>query len=167
MIRHGFDLPSRERNVRSGMTITAAAAAALVATAAFSQTGTPASSIQARQGQFREIGTAFKAINDELKKDTPGKFAMATSARQIAGDLRQVRGLFPAGSGPAAGIKTKALPAIWSDHAKFDALNAAATVEADKLVAVMRGGDAAAIRVQAKALGGTCQTCHQQFRAQD
>lgn len=159
----GFEMT--EVSVRSAFGYGLAACAAIVATAAASQAGTPVDAIHARQGQFREIGTAFKAINDELKKDTQGKFAMATSARQISGDLRQVRGLFPAGSN--AGAKTAALPAIWTDHAKFDALNAASTTEADKLVAAIRTGDATAIRTQAKVLGASCQTCHQQFRARD
>ena len=161
-------LDFREISVRLFWGAAAAGAALLVATVAVSQTGTPAAAIQARQGQFREIGTAFKAINDELRKEAPGKFVLGSSARQIAMDLRQVRTLFPVGSGAAGGVKTKALPAIWAQRARFDALNAAATVEADKLVATLRGGgDQAAIAAQAKALGASCKSCHVPFRAPD
>jgi cytochrome c556 len=135
-----------------------------VTSTAVGQSASPAAIIKARQAQFREIGTAFKAINDELKKGTPGKFVMTSSARQIAGNLKQTGTMFPAGSGPSSGVKTKALAAIWAKPTEFSRLNAAAVAEANKLVVVLRGSDAAAISVQVKALGRTCQSCHKPFR---
>lgn len=147
--------------------IVAACGALVAPVIAVGQALTPAAAVQARQGQFREIGTAFKAINDELKKPAPGKFAMGSSARQIATDLQQVGRLFPPGSGPSSGIKTKALPAIWAKQADFAKLNSAAITEANKLVVAMKGTDMAAIGMQAKVLGKTCQGCHQQFRAEN
>ena len=140
-------------------------AMALAATA-FGQSSEP-TPMQTRQSQFREIGTAFKAINDELRKDTPGRFAMGSSARLIAGNLHRVGTLFPPGSGPGAGIKTKAKPNIWTDRAQFDRLNASAASEADRLVAIMKGNDLGAIRAQVPVLGAACKSCHQQFRAED
>lgn len=141
--------------------------ALLAPVTAIGQAPSAADAIQARQRQFREIGTGFKAINDELKKDAPGKFLMGSSARQIAGNLRQVGKLFPTGSGPSSGVKTKALPVIWAKQADFAKFNGAAIAEADKLALVLKGSDIAAMRAQAKVLGKTCQSCHQQFRAED
>lgn len=123
-----------------------------------------ATAIQARQSQFREVGTAFKAINDELRKAAPGKFVLGSSARQIATNLRQVRTMFPAGSLAAPGQKSKALPEIWTTRAAFDKLNASAVAEADKLAMVLRSTDTGAIAKQVKVLGATCQSCHRQFR---
>ncbi len=145
-----------------------AALAGLAATsAAIGQSASSAAIIKARQAQFREIGTAFKAKNDEWKKSAPGKFIMTSSARQIAGNLKQTGTMFPAGSGPSAGVKTKALVAIWQKPAEFSRLNAAAVAEANKLVIVMRGGDTSAISAQVKALGRACQSCHKPFRLDD
>lgn len=144
-----------------------AAAALLSASAVLAQGISASGSIPARQASYRETGTAFKAINDELRKDAPGRFAMGSSARQIAANLRQVVTMFPAGSGPAAGVKTKAKAAIWSDRATFDRLNGAAVRQADVLVAAMRGTDIVAIRTQTQTLGRTCKACHDQFRLAD
>src|SRR5882672_7342935 len=54
-------------------------------------------------------------------------------------------------------VKTAALPAIWSEPAKFkEAVQA--------LVAVSRGGDEAAQKTAIGAVGKTCGGCHQNFR---
>lgn len=133
-------------------------------TAALAEGTPPSASIPARQASYRETGAAFKTINDELRKSAPGRFAMASSARQIEANLRQVAGLFPAGSGPASGVKTKARAVIWSNRAGFDQANVAAVRQADLLVAAMRGTDIAAIRRQTQALGRSCKACHDTYR---
>lgn len=144
-----------------------AVAALLPPSIALAQGLSAPASIQARQANYRETGTAFKAINDELRKSAPGRFIMASSARRIAANLRQVGAFFPAGSGPAAGVKTRARNTIWNNRATFDRLNGVAVVQADGLVAAMRGTDVAAIRIQAQALGRACKACHDQFRIED
>lgn len=154
--------------MRSIFVMAGAAAFVLGATTVVGQSQlAPAAAIKARQQQYREIGTAFKAVNDELRKSSPGKFAMGSSARQIAANLRQVNSMFPAGSGPSSGIKTKALATIWSKQPEFQRLNAAAVVAADKLVLAMRGTDNAAMTAQAQAVGRSCKACHSAFRAED
>jgi len=92
---------------------------------------------------------------------------MVAAAQTIATTARGQGKLFPAGSGPAPGVKTDALPNIWTDRATFDAQMAKLVVEADKLVAVTNSGDAAAIGAQAKATGAVCGGCHRKFRAED
>ena len=153
--------------MRPGVTAILVAAGLLAATSAIGQALAPTAAIRARQANFREMGTAFKAINDELRKPALGKFVLSSSARQIAGNLRQVGSMFPAGSGREAGLKTAAKPEIWSHQADFARLNAAAIVEADRLVAATRGGDPAAIRAQVKATGGACKGCHDLYRQPD
>lgn len=153
--------------MRFGLHFILAAAALLGTTAAVAQELTGADAIKARQASYRETGTAYKAINDELRKDAPGHFALASSARQIAANLPQVVSLFPAGSGPEAGVKTKAKPAIWTNRATFERANAAAVQQANALVAATRATDVAAMRLQLQALGKTCKACHDQFREQD
>jgi len=125
----------------------------------------PQNAIAVRQAGFKKMGAAMKALNEQLKSNAPDKSAMVAAAQTIAPTAREQAKLFPAGSGPAAGIKTDALPNIWTDRGTFDAQMNKLLVESAKLVAVTNGGDTDAIRAQAKATGGVCAGCHRQFRA--
>jgi cytochrome c556 len=144
-----------------------AGTALLAASVVFAQALSPADTVEARQSAYREIGTAYKSINDELKKGSPVKFIMGSSARLIATNLRQIGPLFPPGSGPELGVEMKARPEIWTDRATFDSAYNTALKEAEKLVTVMGSGDLAAIRAQARALGRSCKSCHEDFRVED
>jgi cytochrome c556 len=123
--------------------------------------------IATRVAGFKKMGGAMKALGDQLKSGAPAKATMVAAAQTIATTARGQGKLFPAGSGPAPGVKTDALPNIWTDRATFDAQMAKLVVEADKLVAVTNSGDAAAIGAQAKATGAVCGGCHRKFRAED
>lgn len=127
---------------------------------------TPADAITARHAGFKKMGGAMKALGEQLKADAPAKPIMADAAATIQKTAQEQGKLFPAGSGPAPGVKTDALPAIWADKAKFDAQMAALVTESGKLVGAVNGGDTLAIRAQMKAVGGTCGSCHRQFRAE-
>ncbi|QBM76682.1 cytochrome c [Sphingomonas sp. AAP5] len=121
--------------------------------------------IATRVDGFKKMGGAMKALNDELKSDAPVKATMVAAAQMIAETARAQGKLFPAGSGPAPGVKTDALPIIWTDRATFDAQMAKLVTAADTLVAVANSGDAAAIGAQTKATGAVCGGCHRQFRS--
>ena len=148
---------------------------ALSLAAALTMTGTlaaapaaapsPQAAVAARQAGYKKMGAAMKALNDQLKSDAPAKPAMVAAARTIALTAREQSKLFPAGSGPASGLKTDALPAIWTDRATFDGQMARLVTESGKLLAAANGGNATAIRAQVKATGATCSACHRQFRA--
>jgi cytochrome c556 len=62
------------------------------------------------------------------------------------------------------GEKTKALPAVFDDAAKFKEAASRLENEAAKLVAVSKSGDEAAIKAQIGAVGKTCGGCHDSFR---
>ncbi|HQS68670.1 MAG: cytochrome C [Novosphingobium sp. 28-62-57] len=147
---------------------TIAAAIALVAAAGgtFAIAASPADTIAARQANFKKMGGAMKVIKDELA-GSADKAKMAGAAKTIAAMARAQVPLFPKGTGPGAGVKTDALPAIWTDRATFDGHAKKLIAEADKLVMVSGTGNAAAIGAQFKAVGGTCGACHKQFRADD
>ena len=59
---------------------------------------------------------------------------------------------------------TKAKPEIWSHRADFDAKMDKMVGEAQKLPAVVRGGDLAAIKKQVGDLGSACKACHEEYR---
>ncbi|CAN5609172.1 hypothetical protein BH10PSE14_BH10PSE14_08220 [soil metagenome] len=141
--------------------------AAAIATALTAAPATPPAqaAVAARQAGFKKMGAAMKALNDQLKGDAPAKATMVGAAQTILMTAREQGKLFPAGSGASAGVKTDALPGIWSDRATFDGQMSKLVGEASKLVAVANGGDVTAIRVQTKATGAVCGGCHRQFRA--
>lgn len=134
-------------------------------TAAPAAAPNPKAAIAARQAGYKKMGAAMKALNDQLKTDAPVKPTLVGAAQALATTAREQPRLFPAGSGPTAGVATDALPNIWTDRATFDGQMARLIAESGKLVAVVNGGNTDAIRAQAKATGATCAACHRQFRA--
>ena len=61
-------------------------------------------------------------------------------------------------------VKSAALPAIWSDSAKFAEAADRLQNEASKLYAVSRSGDEAAVKAQLGAVGKSVGGCHEGFR---
>lgn len=151
---------------RSSQIVLSLAALSLVTATAMASAAAPdaKSAILARQAGFKKMGAAMKALKAEESSETPSKPAMAAAAATILATARGQGALFPPGSDASAGIKTDALPAIWTDTAKFNSDMAALVSEAGKLTATVDGGDKDAIIAQTKALGGTCGACHKQFR---
>lgn len=148
-------------------TLGAAAAVALVAGVGSIATAAPSASttIQARQANFKKMGGAMKVLKDQLGAGAINKAAAVAAARTIADTARAQARLFPAGTGASSGVKTDALPAVWTNKAGFDAQWPKFQAEADKLVAAAGTGDAARLGAQFKAVGGACGGCHKQFRA--
>lgn len=127
----------------------------------------PQTAIKARQANYKKMGAAMKALNDQLKSSAPAKDAIIGAANALAATAREQPKQFPAGSGPSSGIATDALPNIWTDRATFDGQMTKMIAESGKLAALAKGGNIDAIRLQAKATGATCGACHRQFRADD
>jgi cytochrome c556 len=61
-------------------------------------------------------------------------------------------------------VKTRALPAVFSDTAKFKEAQDRFTGEVSKLATTVAGGDEAAIKSQLATVGKTCGGCHESFR---
>ena len=61
-------------------------------------------------------------------------------------------------------VKTAALPAVWSDNAKFREASDRLQSETSKLYAVSRSADEAAVKAQIGAVGKACGGCHETFR---
>jgi cytochrome c556 len=151
--------------IHIAMFVTAAVAIGGMLSAAPAAAPSAQAAIAARHAGFKKMGGAMKAINDQLKTDAPAKDVLIASAKVIAATARAQPKLFPAGSGPAAGVDTDALANIWTDRKTFDGLMVKMIAESDKLVTATAGGNIEAIRAQAKASGGSCAACHRQFRA--
>jgi len=60
---------------------------------------------------------------------------------------------------------TKAKPEIWTDKAKFDDDATKMQAELTKLAAAAKSGNQDSIKLAVNAVGGTCKSCHDDFRA--
>lgn len=124
----------------------------------------PHPAYKARHQNFEVMGKAMKATFDEFKRPAPNLAVFRANSAILVTASAKVKGHFPKGTGPAPGIKTEALPAIWERPADFAAA-------ADRLVGAAQGyqaaaasGDLAAIQKAAGAVGGSCKNCHDSFR---
>jgi cytochrome c556 len=61
---------------------------------------------------------------------------------------------------------TRALPAVWTDRAKFDAAAVKLQEEAAKLNAAAKTGNLDAIKAAVPGVAGACKACHDNFQAQ-
>lgn len=145
----------------AGALATMAAGTATLATAA----SPAATAVTTRQANFKKMGGAMKVLKDQLAGGTVDKGKAVAAARALASLGRAQPRLFPKGSDASSGVKTGALPAVWTDRAGFDRQWQGYVAQADKLVVAANTGNAAAIGAQFKALGATCSSCHRQYRA--
>jgi cytochrome c556 len=122
--------------------------------------------IASRIAAYRELGVAFKNLNDELRGPKPSSYVLQYSARKIRGMADRQYELFPKGTGAEAG-KSKALAAIWSDPAGFRKAQDNFTAKAKLFATASAGGNVGQIRLAAKELGRACSACHRQFRRED
>lgn len=135
--------------------------------AAYAASPAATSAVAARKANYKEIGGAFKTINDEIKTGAPDLATIRPLARDIVTRASGQLKYFPKGSGPESGVKTRAKANIWTDQATFvknhnDMLGAAKALQAATLT-----GDLAAMTTARTALGGTCKSCHDKFRESD
>lgn len=121
--------------------------------------------VKSRIAQYREIGTWFKAISDEMKRPEPRPSTIRTAALGINRLAKRHYGWFRAGSGPESGEKTKAKAVIWSRPQEFkaaqDRFMSASTAF---LNAANSTSDPKTLGPQFKALGQSCANCHDTFR---
>lgn len=118
----------------------------------------------ARHENFEKIGANFKQLNDELRKPSPSKAVLATSAKNIHGFSTQLPTWFPRGSGVQARAMSEAKNEIWTDAAGFTAAASNFRTEAGKLNTVAAGGDIEAIKAQVRPTFMACKGCHEKYR---
>ena len=124
--------------------------------------------IKSRQEKLRDMGSALKQIDDELKKRSPDWENVIQPNVQILQERSPfLLKWFPKGSGPEAGAKTYALPAIWQKGEQFTKVGRAMAAEAAKLNQVFTKKDPQEMRAQVIALGKSCKSCHDDYRSPD
>ena len=143
------------------------AVAALVGGGSIAAGLTGAEAAKARIDHMKGQGAAMKAIAEQLKSGAPDMAVVKVNAAKLEASSKSVTTWFPAGSGHSAYAKSKALPVIWTDKAKFAEKAAALRTAAAKLNADAQAGNVAAIGPDMKATGGACKGCHESFEAKD
>ena len=123
--------------------------------------------VDARQTHLKAVGKAFKTISDNLKASQPDMAAIQAAAASVPTETADMGDWFPEGSGPASGVKTDALPAIWENKADLDSKIADFQAAAATLASTAEAGDIAAISEAFNATGATCKSCHETYRADD
>lgn len=122
--------------------------------------------ISARKANFKEIGGDFKTMKDEIASGRADMRTVRFAARDLltraTGQLR----FFPRGSGPESGTPTRARAEIWANQAAFLKLQNEMVASARALDAAAQAGDMASLSAAHQALGRTCKSCHDQFRAE-
>lgn len=120
--------------------------------------------IKGRQGAMMLSGVAMASIKGAIDAGQP-LASQRFSTRSLARWAYAVPGMFPAGSGPEAGVPSNARAEIWSDRAGFEARAADYAAAADRLAELAAGDDAAAFAEQWTAVRATCQACHDGYKA--
>lgn len=132
--------------------------------AAYAASPAATNAVNARKANYKEIGGAFKTINDELKSGAPDMNTVRPLARDIATRSALQLKNFPRGSGPESGVKTRAKAEIWTDNATFVKLQNDMVSSANLLSAAAIKGDVNGMSSARTALGATCKSCHDRFR---
>lgn len=123
--------------------------------------------IEARQDSFKTIGKNFKTINDELKTEAPDLSAIEASAAIMADTAAGISEWFPDGTGPEAGVKTRALAEIWESRDDFNSKASDAQAVLAALNTAVESGDVDAISAAVRTTGGACKACHDDYRAEE
>ncbi|ONG47742.1 hypothetical protein BKE38_22740 [Pseudoroseomonas deserti] len=140
--------------------VSALALATLLPAALPQPASAQADPIAERKAGFKRMGGHLEAIKALL--DNPaGLRAEAGRAADMQAFFGGLPALFPPGSDKG---ETRALPAVWSDRAGFEAAAGGATAAAAKLQQAMAGGDTGAAAGAFRELGASCGTCHRGYR---
>jgi cytochrome c556 len=145
--------------------VLSAVAVAAIVTTAVAQTPSPADRIHERQAHYKQMGAAMKGMYDQLHASTPSIDSIRQGSRVIVTFAPQLLRWFPRGTGPEAGVTTRALPVIWSDNANFRRAGATLLVAARALDAAAQRGDMDAIRPAVSQVAHACGNCHDTYRA--
>ena len=125
----------------------------------FSPFVTQADVIAERKANFKANAAAMKAINSVLGG---GKFdTVITQTTSIEDWARVMPDYFPENSDSG---NTKARADIWMDFDGFKSLASANEQAALTLIGTAKTGDVSATIGALKALGGTCKSCHDNFK---
>ena len=131
-------------------------------TASAPRTLTPDQVVAARQAAFNLSASTFGGMRGAVEGGGEVK-PLAFGARGLARWAEALPTMFPQGTDLPA---SRALPALWRDRAGFDAKAAAFRPATASLAAAAAAGDKPAFAAAYKAVGESCGSCHDSYRAE-
>ena len=117
--------------------------------------------IKQRQENRKATAAEMRAIKGIIDAKGDAKTVAPHAAKLKELELAFVT-MFPAGSDTG---DTKALPAVWTDMAGFQAASKGASAAYDGLATAAATGDLAQVSTAFDATGKACGACHTKFRA--
>lgn len=148
------------KNIHKGL-LALSLAGMLAAPISLAQAQDAKASVDQRVAQMKQIGAAMGALSRVGRGEAPNDQAARETATRLQATTKTVFTLFPANS---VTPDSRALPAIWTNRADFDAKAKALQDASDKIVAALAANNQAAITAAVGEAGGTCAACHQPYR---
>lgn len=138
--------------------VIAATLAAVAAGAAYAQSA----AIGQRKDSMKAIGGAIAPLGKMMRGEEAFSLATVQASLKVFADQAAISAkLYPADS--KEGGETKALPAVWTDNAKF--LGIFTKFEADAKAAAAAIKDEASFKAEFPKVAANCGACHNEFRA--
>ena len=120
--------------------------------------------VKARQAIFKSMGKQMKPLGAMARGKAPvDGGAVSMHAVNLAELGRRLEPVFAIET-PNADAKTEAAPIIWSEMADFNAKREDLIAAALVLKAAGETGDEGAIKKAIGGVGGTCKSCHDDYR---
>jgi cytochrome c556 len=144
-------------------TLTLAATAFLLSAPASAQFQKPEDAVKYRQSALSVMGTHFGRIGAMVNGRAPFDAKVAQDSAQIVVVMSSLP--WPAFTQNTEALKTRALPEIWKENAKFKEASEKMQAEVIKLEAAAKTGNLDTIKTAFGAAGGSCKNCHDSFQA--
>jgi len=148
--------------MRRLVTLSLAFAAAAVALPAAAQFQKPEDAIKYRKATFTVMAAHFSRLGAMANGRVPFDAKVAAENAEIVNTLAALP-WDAFGPGTDKG-DTRALPAIWTEQAKYKAAADKMVTEVGKLNAAAKTGNLDAIKTAFGAAGQSCKACHDNFR---
>jgi len=118
-----------------------------------------------RREGLKAMGVIFTAVGDTARAGGDPR-ALAPRIAEVEAFFVGFGARFPAGTQQGApGIETRALPAIWTDRAGWDRVEAALAPRLVVLREAAASGNVAAFQAATQQAGAACGDCHRPYRA--
>lgn len=147
------------------LVVSATALGALASLPAAAQFQKPEDAIKYRQSALTVMANHFGRIAAMAQGKVPFDAKVAADNAHVAVTLSRLP--FTAfGEGTDKGLPTRAKPEIWKDQAKFKDLADKMATEMAKLETAAKSGSLDQLKAQVGAVGGSCKSCHDDYRAE-
>lgn len=139
-----------------------ALATAALAAPAFAQFQKPEDAVKYRKATFTVMAAHFGRLGAMANGRIPFDAKVAAENAALVDTLARLP-WDAFGPGTDKG-ETRALPAVWTEQAKFKAASDRLVAESAKLNAAAKTGNLDAIKTAFGAVGQSCKACHDDFR---